>query len=69
MFLSVMVKELAQKTTEMKKKPLKQPLVSFMHFEAGHKHEEKKYWSCRLIFCSHLGLNSAPYETAKVHNK
>lgn len=43
MFLSVMVKELAQKTTEMKKKTLKQPLVSFMHFEAGHKHEEKKY--------------------------
>lgn len=47
MFLSVMVKGLAQKTTEMKKKTTnqqpKQPLVSFMHFEAGHKHEEKNH--------------------------
>lgn len=44
MFLSVMVKGLAQKTTEMKKtKNPKQPLVSLMHFQAGHKHEEKNH--------------------------
>lgn len=48
MFLSVMVKGLAQKTTEMKKKTNpknkpKQTLVSFMHFEAGHKHEKKNH--------------------------
>lgn len=43
MFLSVMVKGLAQKTTEMNKKNPKQPLVSLMHFQAGHKHEEKNH--------------------------
>lgn len=36
---------------------------------SGNLSMRKIYQRCRLIFWSNLGLNSAPYETAKVHNK
>lgn len=52
-------------------RPQKSPKCSW-HLQCNMEQDlirREKYQSCRLIFCTYVGLNSAPYETAKEHNK